>query len=309
MSAVACLLRAQAVGVPRGVRMPRRLTVAMNPLWIGGLLLALTVSRAFATAIVPPPSAPPHTADPGTVTVDTFNNTTQAIVHFDDGANSGTVNTLVTQFAVTYLNSDGSPVTFETFCIDLFHTVSPDQVYPVTLRDSLDPFYANGDRMRYILEHFGASDLSSNPDQAAAVQIALWDLSLNNHDPTFFGPDVGGTYSSGDPNVFRVDLGSNPDAAAIAALVNQYLVASEGAATSGSWLDASAAGDSPQRGQSLLLPPPWVIGPNGVDLVAAPPSPVLLVAGLLVLCLHRRRARGRRINPVHPTAHILNLEP
>src|SRR5262245_45463539 len=88
---VACLLRARAVDVARGARMSRRLTVAMNLLWVAGLVLALTVSRAFATAIVPPPIAPPHTADPGTVTVDAFNSTTQAIVHFDDGVNRAAV--------------------------------------------------------------------------------------------------------------------------------------------------------------------------------------------------------------------------
>ncbi len=269
----------------------------MKPLLVAGLVLALTVSRAFATAVVPPPTAPPHPADPGTLSIDVFTSGVQATVFRNDGTQSGTVNALLTQTVVTYHNSDGTPVTFATFCIDLFHTVSPDQVYAVILRDMLDPFYVNGDRMAYVLDHFGASDLSGAPDQAAAVQIALWDLSLNNHNPTFFGPDMGGTYSSGDPNVFSVDMGSNPDASGIASLVNQYLVASEGATTSGSWLDASAAGDSLNRGQSLLIPPPFVIAPNGLDLVVAtplPPSSVLMITGFVVLCrmramLHRRR--------------------
>ena len=275
----------------------------MKSLLLAGLVLVAAVSPAFATAVVPPPIAPPHAPDPGTLSIDAFTSGVQATIFRNDGTQSGAVNALLTQMVVTYHNSDGTPVMFDTFCIDLFHTVSPDQVYPVILRGTLDPFFLNGDRMRYILEQFGASGLSGAPDQAAAVQIALWDLSLNNHDPTSFGPDPGGTYSSGDPSVFSVDFGSNPDAAAIASLVNQYLVASEGATTSGSWLDAGAAGDSAQRGQSLLLPPPFVIAPNGLDIVVAaplPPSSVLLIAGLVMLrrmrtVLHRRRrADGKR---------------
>jgi hypothetical protein len=97
-------------------------------------------------------------------------------------------------------------------------------------------------------------------------------------------------------------MGSNPDASTIASLVNQFLVASEGATTSGGWLDASGAGESSNRGQSLLIPPSLVIAPNGLDLVAAPlpPSAVLMVGGLVALCrmramLHRRRRAHARI--------------
>jgi len=261
----------------------------MKQLLVAGLVLVLTVSRAFATAVIPPPIPPPHPADPGTLSIDAFTSGAQATVFRNDGTQSGAVNALLTQMVVTYHNSDGTPVTFDTFCIDLFHTVSHDQVYPVILRGSLDPLFANGARMAYVLDHFGASNLSGAPDQAAAVQIALWDLSLNNHNPTFFGPDLSGTYSSGDPNVFSVNMSSNPDPSAIASLVNQFLVASEGATTSGGWLDASAAGNSSNRGQSLLIPPSLVIAPNGLDLVAVPlpPSAVLMVAGLVVLCLMR----------------------
>ena len=220
-----------------------------------------------------------------------------ATVSFNDGAgNSGTLNAFLTQFAVTYHNSDGTPITFDTFCIDLFHTTSLGQTYAVILRNSLDPFFANGDRMRFVLDHFGTPDLSSNPDQAAAVQIALWDLSLNNHNPTSFGPDSGSTYSSGDPSIFSVNMGANPDAASIASLLNQYLVASEGATTSGGWLDGSGAGDNPNRGQNLLLPSTLRILPNGTDLgfVPAPPSWALMVTGLVGLYGMRGVLRGRR---------------
>src|SRR5262249_6946529 len=156
------------------------------------------------------------------------------------------------------------PTTFVTFSIDLFHTVSTGQSYEVNARNDLATAYANGSRIAYIFQNFGLQNLAANPIQAAALQLSLWDLSLNNHNPTsFFSADGGVTYSSGDPSVFHVSFGSNPDASQIATLTNQYLVASIGATTPGSWLDAAAAGNDPVRGQSLVQPvpePPVVFG-------------------------------------------------
>ena len=185
------------------------------------------------------------------VTLNQLNNNTPATISYNDMAgHSETVSTQVAQFQSTYTNGSGIGITINTYCIDLFHTVSSGQTYAVNLQGDLSA-YANGSRMAFIYQNYGMQDLSSNPDQAAAVQIALWDLSLNNHAPTSFGKDADGSYSSGDENIFKVtSLGGY--AAHIAALTNQYLVASLGATTPGGWLDASAAGDAPNRGQSLL---------------------------------------------------------
>jgi hypothetical protein len=193
----------------------------------------------------------------GLVTVNGFNNNTMATVSFDDGSgmsgHSGSVNMLLTQFNVTY---SSSPSTFNTFSIDLFHTVSSGQTYEVDARSNLATAFANGSRISYIFQSYGLQDLTQNSVQAAAVQLSLWDLSLNNHVPTFFALDAGGTYSSGDPNVFSVSLGNIPAASQIAALTDQYLKASVGATYQGSWLDAAAAGNDAGRGQSLVLPVP-----------------------------------------------------
>jgi hypothetical protein len=145
--------------------------------------------------------------NPGQVTIDSFNNLAgaqAAIVTFDNGAGGkGTVNTSLTQFEVSY-TSGGTTVLFDTFCIDLLHAVTDGQTYAVTPRNDLDAAFTNGARMAFVIDNFGAADLSSNPGEAAAVQITLWDLSLN-HNPTFFRQDADGTtYSSGDPDVFKV---------------------------------------------------------------------------------------------------------
>jgi hypothetical protein len=47
---------------------------------------------------------------------------------------------------------------------------------------------------------------------------------LDNHDPTSFGPDGDGTYSSGDPNVFSVTFLSPVPEADSAALLTPGLV-------------------------------------------------------------------------------------
>ena len=166
-------------------------------------------------------------AEAGFVTPLAFNNSTPAEVSFDDGAgNSGTLNTLLAQLHVSY--SDGGSLSgINTFSIDLFHAVTLGQTYAVNLRDDLATAYVNGGRIAFVSQSFGLPNLTNDPVQAAAVQIALWDLSLNNHNPTTFGMDAGGTYSSGDPDVFRVSLGDNPDATAISGLVNQYLQVKE----------------------------------------------------------------------------------
>jgi hypothetical protein len=186
-----------------------------------------------------------------TLTVNAFNDNTPATVTFNDGAgHSGTINVDLTQFNVTNAGSGGS-VTFSTFSIDLLHSAGIGQSYSATPRSDLATAFTNGSGIAYVYQTFGLQNLTNNPDQAAAVQIALWDLSLNNHTPVSLVLDSDGTYSSGDQNVFSVSLGSNADAPQIASLANEYLVAASGATHQGGWLDASASG-----GESFLQPTP-----------------------------------------------------
>jgi hypothetical protein len=149
---------------------------------------------------------PPGNPAPGNVIISYSNTAIFASVFFNDGASdSRTLNAAATQFVAAYGNTDGSILSFLTFCIDLAHTVSTGQTYPVNPRDDVQTAFVHGAEMAYIIDNFGSTDLSSNPIQAAAVQIALWDLSLNNNvNVTSFGLDPDGSYSSGDENIFNV---------------------------------------------------------------------------------------------------------
>ncbi|MBY0528125.1 MAG: FG-GAP-like repeat-containing protein [Gemmataceae bacterium] len=199
-----------------------------------------------------------------TVSFNTLNNTTTAIVSFNDGAgHSGNLNTFLSQFDVTFTGAGVSSFAFNTFCIDLFHEVSIGESWAVNLRSDLDVAFVNGgSAMAYLFQQYGMTDLTSNPTLAAALQLDLWDLSLGGT-PTAFTQQVDGSYrSSGGGDVFlSVDLGGNPDAAMIIALANDLLLESSGATAHGGWFD-SAAADELNRGQSLLMPAylPVVVG-------------------------------------------------
>ena len=194
------------------------------------------------------------------VTVNAFNNNgTTAAVTFINGGGPDTKNLPLSQLNVTYSSGSGA-VTFNTFTFDLFHGVSQLQTYAVTPRTDLATAFTNGSRMAYVFRTYGLSNLTNAPDLAAAVQLALWDLSLDNHTPTFFALD-GGSYDSGDPQVFSVSFGNNPHASQIAALTSQFLTAASGATMNGAWLDAAGGG------ANLLLPVPEP--PSGVMTILA----------------------------------------
>jgi PEP-CTERM motif-containing protein len=216
------------------------------------------------------------------IVINSFNNSTPATVFANNGVTSDSFNTILTQFNATYTPDSGPPATFETFCVDLFHTVTDGQDYAVNLRSDLATAFTNGSQMAEIYDNFGASNLTANPDQAAAVQIALWDLSLNNHTPTTFESDGSGNYSSGDPGIFSINLSGDADAATIANQVNSYLQGAIGATTQGMWLDAAAAGDALNRGQSVLVPP--TLGTP----IPEPTTVILLLGGAAGLILRRR---------------------
>jgi hypothetical protein len=105
----------------------------------------------------------------GTITIDSFNNSTAATVTFNDGGGpSTTISTLLTQFNVTF-SGLGGPLTFDTFSIDLSHTVVSGQTYSVDPRNDLATAFVNGARMGFIFTQFGQQNLAGSAIQAAAV--------------------------------------------------------------------------------------------------------------------------------------------
>jgi len=246
---------------------------------IGFVCIGILIAASFAQA--------------DTIKINSFSSTTSATIFFDDGnGHSGMASDPLAQINVTYSGSAGT-FTFNTFSIDLLHDLMAGQSYNVTVRNTLTVTngvgFVNANQMAYVFQQFGLSDLSGNPDQAAAVQTALWDLSLNNHTPTSFAMDADGTYSSGDESIFKVDFNGNPDAAAIAALTNLYLTGAAGAQNQNGWLDGGPAGQ-PNTGQSLLIPPSLLPALQTPE----PSTFTLLVLGMCCLGAERFRRRLTR---------------
>ncbi|TPW00772.1 MAG: Cna B domain-containing protein, partial [bacterium] len=190
----------------------------------------------------------------GTLKLNARNNSTTATITYNDNAGQAASATVyVSQFNATW-NGAGGPTTFNTFCVDLFHAVTVGQTFQATARPDLAPAFTNGSRIAYIYQNYGTQDLSGDPIQAAAVQVAIWALSLDNFVPTQFVDNLNGSWSSADddenndPDVFKVAWGSTPNVADIMALVNDYLNKSLDSAAQGGWFDAALAGDGDNRG-------------------------------------------------------------
>lgn len=194
-------------------------------------------------------------AGTGSLAINGFNNNTVATIHFlNPQGQSQSIETYLTQFNATFTGPAGNTVPLETWCIDLTHEVSDGQTYQVYAQGNLGSQFTAAGPVAYIYQNYGEQNLSSNPVQAAAVQLAIWEL-MQNPTAISFAQNADGTYSApGAEAAFSVSLGANSSAPQIAALVNQYLASAQGATTAGAWLNAAAQGNYLTRGQSVLLP-------------------------------------------------------
>ena len=113
----------------------------------------------------------PTASGDGSVTINNFNNSTVATITL----NGQSSNVYLTQFAAT-LDANGYQYAFDTFCIDLDHLQTLGQTSAAFLQGDLDTAFAAGARMAYIYQKYGTVDLTGDPDEAAAIQTALWVL-------------------------------------------------------------------------------------------------------------------------------------
>jgi len=168
---------------------------------------------------------------------------------------------------------------FTSFCIDTAHDVSVGQTYQVQ-QAPVESGLTNGARLEYLYTKYVGAAVNNNVD-AAALQIALWDLA-----------DGGQSLLTG--SLFRYTDTGSP----IYAVANSYIAEALAYAppTSGSvgfWEDASPSGNALGRGQSLIGPPASGFNPNDLLPAPAPAGALLAASGLVTLAggrLLRRRA-------------------
>jgi MYXO-CTERM domain-containing protein len=165
---------------------------------------------------------------------------------------------------------------FTSFCIDTSHEVHVGQTYSVT-QTPVSTGLTYGAQMEYLYTKYLPTAVGNNT-AAAALQIALWDLS-----------DGGQSLLTG--STFRYTDTGSP----IYTLANSYLAEalaySPPSGNVGYWEDASPSGNALGRGQSLIGPPGTGFNPN-VSVAPAPPAAFLALTGVVSLAggrIFRRR--------------------
>lgn len=165
---------------------------------------------------------------------------------------------------------------FTTFCIDTAHDVTVGQTYSVN-QTAVTTGLTYGAQMEYLYAKYLPTAVNNNTE-AAALQIALWDLA-----------DGGQSLLTG--STFRYTDTGSP----IYTLASSYIaeaLAYTPTGNDGYWEDASPSGDQLGRGQSLIGPPLPGFNPN-ISAVPAPPTALLALTGVLSLAgrrLFRRSA-------------------
>ena len=124
---------------------------------------------------------------------------------------------------------------FETFCVDLDHTVSTNDTYGAYIKPTSTLPLNNGGHIAYIYNKYGKGPgVVTDNAHAAALQLAIWDMSYDSD----FDITTGNVkYTTND--TFR-------------SLVTGYLNEAKTNTDSASWLDASENGAISNHKQNVL---------------------------------------------------------
>jgi hypothetical protein len=157
---------------------------------------------------------------------------------------------------------------FTTFCIDTSHEVTVGQTYSVQ-QTPVETGLTYGAQMEYLYTKYIGTAVNNN-NEAAALQIALWDL-------------VDGGQSLLTGSQFRYTDTSSP----IYTMANNFITEAKafvpsGPGSVGFWQDASPSGTALGRGQSLIGPPASGFNPNVLN-APAPSGAILAMSAVATL--------------------------
>ena len=180
---------------------------------------------------------------------------------------SETEDVYISQFQMTYRPTTGGASTLFTYCVDLDHSEQWSKPYAVTPVSLTSAFgQVNGNEIGYLYRTYGAQNLAGHATDDAALQLALWDLSVDSRTPTSFSYDaVAGAYKSGD-SLFEVRGISD----AVAQQTNYYLKNAMGKLAGDVYLLQSGSENDPNLQQSVLA-------------LAPAPEPTAFILGAVLL--------------------------
>ncbi len=168
----------------------------------------------------------------------------------------------VTFAGIIFAEYANSPVSL--FCVDLFTNVGVE-TFPVTA-GSVD-LVANGRRAAWLMQTYLPQIASA--DQAAAVQVAIWDVVHDGGDGLTNGALRGGATS-----------------ASVVQLAEQYIAASSGQGSTAGSIFTHV--DGPTAKQQLMAPGSFTAAAFGF-VVPEPATYLAMGSGLLILGLARRK--------------------
>jgi len=170
-------------------------------------------------------------------------------------------------------NVSFSPQTqYNTFCVDLNHDVQNNQDYLVDPRSTSDGL-TNGPHIAYLYATFGTATIT-DPDYAAALQLAIWDELANNGQGQ---ASLGATLQYSIPN------------ATVAADLATFLAAANANSANAQWLDSNVNVAEPPgfvQGQGFLAP---LVTMNPVP---EPAGMALMALGAIGWTIFARRKRS-----------------
>jgi hypothetical protein len=167
-------------------------------------------------------------------------------------------------FASQFQIKAGTMPIFNSYCVDLNHSIEVGQNFLANLRSTNDGL-KNGGKIAYLYNTFGLGTLGNT--QAAGLQLAIWKVLV----------DGGGAFNQGNFQALA--------SASALQQANDYVAAAANHSSVANWLDGAPSGDQFNRGQSVLAP---------VTVIPEPETYVLLgigAAGLLVPVTLRRLRR------------------
>ena len=166
----------------------------------------------------------------------------------------------------------GNP--FDTYCVDLTHSVSPGSSYRIAPRSTSDGL-TGGSQIAYLYNTYGMN--VQDNDHAAALQAAIWELTVDGNNANLA---TGG---------FLLNTTGN-----VRSYADAYLTAASGNSGSAFWMDAGLNGTVNSHLQNQLIPTVTISSTQAIAPQTPEPGAWALALALPSAAFALRRRRKQK---------------